>query len=197
MAQLLCLADQRAITFDSSGIGRSQAILETFMSKLWQEIWTTIQVDFSDLPGIPQVTQMVVRLLLAAFCGGLLGFEREHAGKEAGLRTHMLVALGAAFFVLIPQQAGVSSGDMSRVLQGVITGIGFLGAGTILKLNDREEVHGLTTAAGIWLTAAVGIAAGMGRETSAILGTLLALGILWLLPHIAPKPQTPEKDEGE
>jgi putative Mg2+ transporter-C (MgtC) family protein len=162
------------------------------MNPLWQEVWTTIRADFSDLPGIAQVTQITVRLLLAALCGGLLGFERERAGKEAGLRTHMLVALGAAFFVLIPQQAGISPNDMSRVLQGVISGIGFLGAGTILKLNDREEVRGLTTAACIWLTAAVGIAAGMGREASAVLCTLLALVILSLLPRIAPKPNSPE-----
>lgn len=167
-------------------------------STLWQEIWGTIQADFSDLPGVAQVTQMTVRLLLAAFCGGLLGFERERSGKEAGLRTHMLVALGAAFFVLIPQQAGVSPSDMSRVLQGIITGIGFIGAGTILKLNDREEVRGLTTAAGIWLTAAVGIAAGMGREASAVLGTVLALIILSLLPRFAPKPaMSSNKDSSE
>jgi putative Mg2+ transporter-C (MgtC) family protein len=167
------------------------------MSTLWQEIWETIQADFSDLPGVAQVTQMTVRLLLAALCGGLLGFERERAGKEAGLRTHMLVALGAAFFVLIPQQAGVSPGDMSRVLQGIITGIGFIGAGTILKLSEREEVRGLTTAAGIWLTAAVGIAAGMGREASALLGTTLALVVLSLFPRIVPKTSVTQKDDRE
>ena len=167
------------------------------MSTLWQEIWETIQADFSDLPGVAQVTQMTVRLLLAALCGGLLGYERERAGKEAGLRTHMLVALGAAFFVLIPQQAGVSPGDMSRVLQGIITGIGFIGAGTILKLSEREEVRGLTTAAGIWLTAAVGIAAGMGREASALLGTILALVVLSLFPRIVPKTSIPQKDDRE
>ena len=166
------------------------------MSTLWQEIWETIRADFSDLPGVTQVTQMTVRLLLAALCGGLLGFERERAGKEAGLRTHMLVAL-AAFFVLVPQQAGVSPGDMSRVLQGIITGIGFIGAGTILKLSEREEVRGLTTAAGIWLTAAVGIAAGMGREASALLGTTLALVVLSLFPRIVPKTSVAQKDDRE
>jgi putative Mg2+ transporter-C (MgtC) family protein len=167
------------------------------MSTLWQEVWETIQADFSDLQGVAQVTQMTVRLLLAALCGGLLGFERERAGKEAGLRTHMLVALGASFFVLVPQQAGVSPGDMSRVLQGIITGIGFIGAGTILKLSEREEVHGLTTAAGIWLTAAVGIAAGMGREASALLGTTLALVVLSLFPRIVPKTSVAQKDDRE
>jgi putative Mg2+ transporter-C (MgtC) family protein len=166
-------------------------------SALWEEIWRTIQADFSDLPGVAQITQMTLRLLLAALCGGLLGFERERAGKEAGLRTHMLVALGAAFFVLIPQQAGVSPSDISRVLQGIITGIGFIGAGTILKLNDREEVRGLTTAAGIWLTAAVGIAAGMGREASAVLGTVLALAILSLLPRFAKPAPSSHKESSE
>jgi heat shock protein HtpX len=102
-------------------------------------------------------------------------------------RTHMLVALGAAFFVLVPQQAGMLIADMSRVLQGVITGMGFLGAGAILKSSERGQIRGLTTAAGIWLTAAVGIAAGMGREASAILGALLAFVILYLGRGIGPK----------
>jgi putative Mg2+ transporter-C (MgtC) family protein len=90
----------------------------------------------------------------------------------------MLVALGSAFFVLIPFQAGMPLADLSRVLQGIITGIGFLGAGTILKREAKEQIQGLTTAAGLWFTAAVGCAAGMGREASAILGTVLALIIL-------------------
>ena len=86
----------------------------------------------------------------------------------------MLVALGAALFVLVPQQAGVTAADMTRVLQGLVAGIGFLGAGAILKKGDEGEIEGLTTAAGIWLTAAIGIAAGMGREASAVLSTVLA-----------------------
>jgi putative Mg2+ transporter-C (MgtC) family protein len=154
---------------------------------MWQEVWRGIQVDFADLPGMMEVTQIVVRLLLAALLGGLLGFQRERVGKAAGLRTHMLVALGSAVFVLIPYQAGMSLADLSRVLQGVIAGIGFLGAGTILKRHESEQIHGLTTAAGLWLTAAVGIAAGMGREASAVLGTVLAFIILSLLPRIGPK----------
>src|SRR5262245_11033445 len=117
------------------------------MSTLWQEVWRGLQADFSDLPGIAEVTQVVVRLLLAALLGGLLGWQRELVGKAAGLRTHMLVALGSAFFVLIPSQAGMPLGDLSRVLQGVITGIGFLGAGAILKLSEQQQIHGLTTAA--------------------------------------------------
>ena len=154
---------------------------------MWQEVWRGIQADFSDLPGMTEVTQIVVRLLLAALLGGLLGFQREWVGKAAGLRTHMLVSLGSAVFVLIPYQAGMPLADLSRVLQGIITGIGFIGAGTILKQHEPERIHGLTTAAGLWLTAAVGIAAGLGREASAVLGTVLAFIILSLLPRIGPK----------
>ena len=95
------------------------------------------------------------------------------------------MALGAALFVYIPQQSGVSDADLTRVLQGLATGIGFLGAGTIIKGNNEESIKGLTTAAGIWLTAAIGIAAGMGREATAVLSTLLALAILYLIPLIA------------
>jgi len=155
-------------------------------------VWRGIQADFADVPGLAEVTQIVVRLLLAALLGGLVGFQRERRGKAAGLRTHMLVALGAAFFVLIPAQAGMPLADLSRVLQGIITGVGFLGAGTILKRQASEEIEGLTTAAGLWLTAAVGSAAGMGRETSAVLSTVLAFIILSLLPRIRPHANTEE-----
>jgi putative Mg2+ transporter-C (MgtC) family protein len=144
--------------------------------------WQGLLEDFSDLPGIGQILRLAVRLLLAAFLGGILGFEREQWGKAAGLRTHMLVALGAALFVLIPQQMGESASDLSRVIQGVVSGIGFIGAGAILKQGKRQ-VQGVTTAAGLWLTAAVGIAAGLGREATAVLGTFLALLILSVLPR--------------
>ena len=154
------------------------------MDVLWHEMWRGIRTDFADLPGIAEVTQIVVRLLLAALLGGLVGLQRERIGKAAGLRTHMLVALGAAFFVLIPAQAGMPLADLSRVLQGIITGVGFLCAGTILKRQASEEIEGLTTAAGLWLTAAVGSAAGMGREASAVLGTVLAFIVLSLLPRL-------------
>ena len=138
------------------------------MNALWHEVWRGVQSDFADLPGVAEVTQIVLRLLLAALLGGLLGFQRERVGKAAGLRTHMLVALGSAFFVMIPYQAGMPLEDLSRVLQGVITGMGFLGAGTILKRPEEEHIEGLTTAAGLWLTAAVGMcgrdgAGGLGR----------------------------------
>jgi putative Mg2+ transporter-C (MgtC) family protein len=127
-----------------------------------------------------------VRLLMAALLGGILGFEREHKGKAAGVRTHMLVALGAALFVLVPQMSGSQADAMSRVVQGVIAGIGFLGAGTILKNQEGDEGHvkGLTTAAGLWMTAAIGVSAGLGREATAVVSTLLALAILGVMPRI-------------
>jgi putative Mg2+ transporter-C (MgtC) family protein len=151
---------------------------------MWQQISDTLISEFSDLPDATQVTRIVLRLVIAAALGGVLGYERERQGKAAGVRTHMLVALGAALFVLVPQQAGVSGADMTRVIQGVVAGIGFLGAGSIIKGNDEDNVKGLTTAAGIWLTAAIGIACGIGREATAVLSALLALAILSLVPHL-------------
>ncbi len=150
----------------------------------WLQIAEAIRQDFSDLPDVGSATQMIVRLMVAGLLGGMLGYEREKAGKAAGLRTHMLVAIGAALYVLVPQQAGVEVADMTRVLQGLVTGVGFLGAGSILKNADDGHVEGLTTAAGIWLTAAIGIAAGMGREASAILSTILALFVLSAVPRL-------------
>jgi putative Mg2+ transporter-C (MgtC) family protein len=148
------------------------------MTDLWTTVWATIRQEFSDLADAEQVTRVCVRLLVAITLGGLLGYERETKGVAAGLRTHMLVALGAALFVLVPIQAGMTVPDMSRVIQGVVSGIGFLGAGAIIKLSQDREIRGVTTAASIWLTAAIGIAAGMGMEMTAILSTLLALFIL-------------------
>jgi putative Mg2+ transporter-C (MgtC) family protein len=150
----------------------------------WMTVLATIRSEFSDLADIGQVTQVVIRLLMAVALGGLLGYERESRGTAAGLRTHMLVALGSALFVLVPLQIGTNIADMSRVLQGVIAGVGFLGAGAIIKLNQEHEIRGLTTAASIWLTAAIGIAAGLGREATAVLSTLLALIILALLRRV-------------
>ena len=151
---------------------------------MWQEVWNTVLSEFSDIPDATQITRITLRLLVAAALGGLLGYERESQGKSAGVRTHMLVAIGSALFVLIPQQAGASSTDLSRVLQGLIAGVGFLGAGAIIMGNREVETRGLTTAAGIWVTAAIGVAAGMGRESTAVLSALIALLILSVVPWI-------------
>lgn len=162
---------------------------------VWQQISSTIAAEFSDIKDVSEITQISVRLLMAALLGGILGFEREQRGKAAGIRTHMLVAIGAALFILIPQQAGITDAEMSRVVQGVIAGIGFLGAGAIIKGSDERHLKGLTTAAGIWLTAAIGVAAGLGREASAILCTFLALGVFIVMPRVLAllerQPQSP------
>lgn len=146
----------------------------------WETIQQTIVDEFSDLGDVEQVTRLVVRLLLAALLGGMLGLQRERQGKPAGIRTHMLVAASSALIVLVPLQAGMSEEAVSRVVQGLLAGVGFVCAGAILKLEREEQVHGLTTAAGVWMTAAIGIACGMGRDLTAALSTLLVLGILAL-----------------
>lgn len=148
------------------------------MNGWWREVWMTVAREFSDLSDASTITQVVMRLGLALLLGGMIGFEREMAGRDAGLRTHMLVATGSALFVLVPLQAGFSQDNMSRVLQGLVSGIGFLGAGAIIKLSAEREVRGLTTAASLWLAAGVGVSAGLGREATAILSTLTALVIL-------------------
>ena len=155
----------------------------------------TLRAEFSDVSDPAQLTRIMVRMLLAGLLGGALGYERERSGKAAGIRTHMLVAMGAAVFVLVPEQAGTSVGDMSRILQGVITGVGFLGAGAILKRASASDVQGLTTAAGLWMTAAIGVACGFGRERTAVVGTLLALAVLAAIPHL-PDKRAPHADEG-
>lgn len=163
------------------------------MSSIWQQITSTLVAEFSDLKDVSEITTLVTRLLMAALLGGILGFEREQRGKAAGIKTHMLVAIGSALFVLIPQQAGLSEQELSRVMQGIIAGIGFLGARAILKGNDEKDLKGLTTAAGIWLTAAIGVAAGLGRESSAILCTVLALVILVTMPKVVDRLEVKDK----
>jgi putative Mg2+ transporter-C (MgtC) family protein len=112
------------------------------------------------------------------------------------VRTHMMVAMGAAMFVLASLQFDIQPADMSRVLQGVIAGVGFLGAGTILKGDAESQVKGLTTAAGIWMTAAIGVAAGMGKEATAVLATLLTLAIMASLPLITALFERKDADAG-
>ncbi len=149
------------------------------------EVLDTVAAEFSDVADVAQLTRIVVRLMLAAVLGFMLGFEREQHGKAAGVRTHMLVAIGSAMFVLIPQQSGIEPADMSRVIQGLVAGVGFLCAGTILKQGkDEHQVQGLTTAAGLWMTAAIGMACGLGREVTAVLSALLALAVLAVVPRL-------------
>jgi putative Mg2+ transporter-C (MgtC) family protein len=139
--------------------------------------------DFFVMPDSAQMLRVVARICDAAALGAVLGYERQRAGKAAGLRTHMLVAIGCTLFVLFPTEAGMATADLSRVIQGVATGIGFIGAGTILKRVDATEIQGLTTAANIWLTAAVGAAVGAGQLWLPVVAVLSAWAILSLVPH--------------
>ena len=150
---------------------------------LVEQIWMTIQSEFSDLSDITQITKVTLRLVTASILGGLLGYEREMKGKSAGLRTHMLVALGAALFIIVPQLAGASQIEVLRVLQGLIAGVGFLGAGAIVIGQQKENESGLTSAATVWITAAIGVTVGMGFEATAVLSTLITLIILALIPR--------------
>jgi putative Mg2+ transporter-C (MgtC) family protein len=152
---------------------------------LWDTLRDAVANEFSDVADTAQFVRIIVRLTIAAIIGFALGFEREQQGKAAGVRTHMLVAIGSALFVLIPQQSGIEAADMSRVIQGLVAGVGFLCAGTILKPGkDEQQVQGLTTAAGLWMTAAIGMACGLGREVTAVLSALLALAVLSLVPRL-------------
>lgn len=161
----------------------------------WHAVWEAVAADFTDLDAA-QAARVGVRLLFAAVLGGAIGFERESRGKPAGMRTHMLVAIGAALFVIVVQLPNGSESDVSRVIQGLVAGVGFLGAGTILSARREEEIKGLTTAASIWLTAAIGVATGLGRETTAILTTALALAVLvavpWALGSAFPPREPPD-----
>lgn len=163
------------------------------MGPWWQSVWE----DFCDLPDVGQALRVAVRLVTAAALGGLLGWQRERMGKTAGLRDHMLVAMGSAFFVLVPQLDGMTNADLSRVIQGLVAGIGFLGSGVILKESGKEQVKGVTTAASIWMTAAIGVAIGLGRLTSAILGTVLTYAILATILRIERRVHGGEGREGQ
>lgn len=130
------------------------------------------------VPQADEVVRVALRLVAALIVGTAIGLQRELTHKPAGLRTHLLVALGTALLVVAAVNSGMKSGDVSRVIQGLITGIGFLGGGTILKLTEEHEIRGLTTAAGIWLTAAASVAAGLGKYADAFIGVFFALIVL-------------------
>ena len=116
---------------------------------------------------------LILRILAAGLLGGLIGFEREVRAKEAGLRTHFLVALGAALFMVISQFAFTGRFDAARVAAQVVSGIGFIGAGVIIF--QKNAVRGVTTAAGLWVAAAIGLACGAGMYDIAVASTLMAL----------------------
>ncbi len=134
------------------------------------------------MPTIDFHWPMVARLVLAAGLGAFVGYEREHVGKPAGVRTHGMVALGAALFTVVSLYGFGSIGDPGRVAAQVVTGIGFLGAGAIL--HQRGSVHGLTTAASLWVTAAIGIAVGVGMHVMSLMTAIL----VFLLLRFGPRP---------
>jgi putative Mg2+ transporter-C (MgtC) family protein len=123
---------------------------------------------------------IVLRLTAATLLGGVLGLDRELKSKPAGLRTHALVGLGAALSTLVTLEfvSSVEPGAITRTIQGIIAGVGFLGGGAILRAKDRDEVTGLTTAASIWLVAALGVACGGGFWLSSLVSIVLALLVL-------------------
>lgn len=125
--------------------------------------------------------EMVLRLLLATALGAGIGYQRERAGKVAGLRTHILIGLGAALFTVVSVFGFSGAVDPSRVAAGVVAGVGFIGAGVIFR--GEEGVAGLTTAASIWIVAAIGLAAGAGLYLISVIVTLIAIGIL-MIPRI-------------
>lgn len=127
---------------------------------------------------------MLVNLLIAAFLGGLIGLEREAGHRPAGLRTMMLVCVGSTLFTLLSIHAFPSAGDVSnaRVAAQIVSGIGFIGAGTVWRAQD--QVKGLTTAASMWVAAAIGMAVGAGLGILALLTTLLTLFILNIMQRI-------------
>ncbi len=148
-----------------------------------------------------ELVRIIIRVIAATVLGAIIGWERERIGKPAGLRTHMLVSLGSALFVVSAAEAGMSIADLSRVIQGLAAGIGFIGGGAILKLPDEHQIDGLTTAAGIWLTAAVGVTVGMGRLGIALLsllvGWLIVVGVGYVEYHSAPRRRLPPLDRSE
>lgn len=145
-----------------------------------ETIWQELTGGFTDRTDFGRV---IIRLTAALILGAIVGYQRERAGKPAGLRTHILVAMGTTLFVVSCVASDMREDAISRVIQGITTGIGFIGTGAIMKQSDRLEIHGLTTAAGIWMTAALGVAIGLGRIGIAIFSAILGVIVLSLLGY--------------
>jgi putative Mg2+ transporter-C (MgtC) family protein len=151
------------------------------MEQFWQDV-------VADWPDTAASLHTVFRLLFAALVGALPGLQRERLHVAAGLRTHMLVSVGSAVFVMAALEAGATISDTTRVIQGLATGIGFVGAGAILKSADKQEIRGLTTASSVWLTAGLGTAVGVGRIWLPMVASVLALVVLALLRRFESHP---------
>ena len=142
-----------------------------------------------------EFAEMVLRLALAGVLGGVIGAEREYRGKVAGTRTPLLVALGSALMLLVSRYGFSDPGDSGRVAAQIVSGIGFIGAGAIMV--DRQSVHGLTTAAGIWVAAGIGMATAAGLYGLAIATTILALIGLEVFGIILSNDRRRRRDKGE
>jgi len=140
-------------------------------------LWTELTAG---IPDGRHLAIFLIRLIAATLFGAVIGYERQRAGKAAGLRTHILVAAGTSMFILGCEGAGIrtDSDAISRVIQGIITGIGFVGAGSIIKRDSERDIQGVTTSAGIWMTAAIGVTVGLGMIGLAMMATILSLLIL-------------------
>ena len=139
-------------------------------------MFTSLAAAFSD----PTQMAMVVKLMLAASLGAVIGYEREKQARPAGLRTHVLVAMGACVFAMLAFAAYVGTGNEGIMASSIVIGIGFMGAGTIVRYRDK--IFGLTTAASLWLTASIGVAVATGFYLLAIAATIIALLVLSIKP---------------
>jgi putative Mg2+ transporter-C (MgtC) family protein len=158
------------------------------MSQWWQTLLDSLRQEFGwGLPGPEALARALLRLSLAVLAGGLIGLDRQKEHKDAGLRTHMLVCVGAAIFILAAIETIGVQDRLANVFQGVAQGIGFIGAGVILQLTRQRRVMNLTTAATLWGTASIGAALGGGHYTLATVAVLLTLLVLkacrWLEPE--------------
>ena len=158
------------------------------MDTFWNELTT-------GMPDGRLMAIILIRLFVSALLGGAIGYERERAGKKAGFRTHMLVTTGTTVFILGCLEHGMQSDAISRVIQGVITGIGFVGAGSILKSEEAHKVEGITTSAGIWMAAAIGVSAGLGGLGLAIVATMLTLIVLRITFWFEKRSLNPQKTD--
>jgi putative Mg2+ transporter-C (MgtC) family protein len=171
-----------------------------------RRLWTRTLDDCSIDEEVVVVSEVeaLMRLVLAVGLGAIIGLDRETRNKPAGLRTFAIVSLGACLFTLVGELAFPGDAETSRVVSTIITGVGFLGAGTIL--HRRTDVVGLTTAAGIWASAGIGMAVGMGLYVLAVGGSVLMLVVLWLFGKLAAQvgdgkdgdpDEDPEDENGE
>lgn len=147
------------------------------MDLFWQEITRGI-------PDGAHLTIVLIRLITAAAAGAMIGYERQLHHKSAGLRTHILVALGACLFLITGSLLPMTPEGVSRVIQGIATGIGFIGAGAIIKLSTDYHIRGLTTSASIWITAAIGVTIGLGMIGIGLIVAVIALVVLTVLRRL-------------